>query len=326
VKHFWGLHKGGQPEEEKVLRDAVAMAVRNRHAEILEYLLSRECPRQMRDIDYVLRQVGTLGDSPAEEWWAMCTVAIKFKLVGKISEHELLQEALKRCDWGFLEMAKDNGYRVMEEAKDYLDLNLRDQPDGPDDAAVREFYMQGTFRDLVSSMFSGNEALSTWISSRLAPQAALMTKPQGLPVNSELLAPRTASFGDCPNYAPGHPQVRRMPNSHRRYTRTVQELDLMSSTGRRNRLAYQPEPQALCLTVQCNLKSSFHVKMEGVSSSKIFAHESRACGGVGALQGCLSGHLLQAHWLSGSVLGVAPRRPATGGALVEGFGARGAAD
>jgi hypothetical protein len=52
VKHFWGLYYGGQPEEEKALRDSVAMAVRNRDAEILEYLLSRECPWQMRDIDY----------------------------------------------------------------------------------------------------------------------------------------------------------------------------------------------------------------------------------------------------------------------------------
>jgi hypothetical protein len=96
----------------------------------------------------MLRPNGDLYFCRGDKWWAMCTVAIKFKLVGKIFDHHLLREAFKRCDWGFLEMAKDNGYCVMEEAKDSFDLNLRDQPGGPDDAAVREFFMQETFKDL----------------------------------------------------------------------------------------------------------------------------------------------------------------------------------
>ncbi len=192
--------------------NAVAGALRNRYADILEYLLSHDCPWQMNDIDYVLRRVGDLTHWPVpSEWWAMCTVAIKFKLAGKVSEHELLQEALKRRDWGFLEMAKDNGYPVMEEAKDYFDLTLRDQPGGPDVSAPGEFFTHEAFTDLVSSMFSAHEAFSTWI-SRLAPQPALMTKSRGLPVNSELLPPRTASCEDCPNYVSGHPQVRRLPH------------------------------------------------------------------------------------------------------------------
>jgi hypothetical protein len=127
---------------------------------MLEYLLSSGCPLTPEDIDYALSPHSSYRTCSANEWWAVCTVAMKYKRVGRASQPAVLQEALLRRDWGFLKMAEDNEYPVMDAARHYFALTLNNQPGGPSIEALTEFSAHEAFSTLVRSMFTPMAALS----------------------------------------------------------------------------------------------------------------------------------------------------------------------